>query len=407
VFKIWRFCLVLVVVLFWANASWAADFTIIQNDDFSDNRAPGAVDGTVSSSGVLRSVIDSENRIRIANDKLVFSEGQTFPNIWFEPIVKYPECQRIVNEAYFWQLTLNEITNKEMEIGLSEDLPSWNISHSIYIENGNIVVVNNNILYYNRGTVQAGTDYYFCIAIKDIGAQYFIKGGEYTDWTKLFEASDGSPSTFVPYIISYTAAFSCDFFRHVSGLNDLSNVWIVGPNLLTDPGLEANYTDGKCDSLMSYSNPALVQSADAYTGSKAQQFTGTVDESNIYFPPAQAVAGKWYRSRVQGKRTAGTTGAVYPQLYVVDTFFRYSTPIISPTYQQSEIYVQAQATGNIHCMPATQIGTDGFDTVIVDECELREVTVNLTPSLKNSLNQLTKRRIFSTPAPYLLLLLEE
>lgn len=135
----WRFCLVLVVVLFWANASWAADFTIINNDDFSDNRAPGAVDGTVSSSGVLRSVLDSENRISISNDKLIFSEGHIFPNVWYEPIVKYPECQRIVNEAYFWQITLNEVTNKEMEIGLSEDLSSLNISHSIYIENGNII----------------------------------------------------------------------------------------------------------------------------------------------------------------------------------------------------------------------------------------------------------------------------
>jgi hypothetical protein len=168
VFKIWRFCLVLVVVLFWANASWAADFTIIQNDDFSDNRAPGAVDGTVSSSGVLRSVIDSETRISISNDKLIFTEGQTFPNVWVEPIIKYPECQRIINDAFFWHINLIEVTDKTMDFGLSADFASLDISHSIYIENSNIIVVNNNILYRNLGTVQAGTDYYFCIAIKDI-----------------------------------------------------------------------------------------------------------------------------------------------------------------------------------------------------------------------------------------------
>lgn len=94
------------------------------------------------------------------------------------------------------------------------------------------------------------------------------------------------------------------------------NTPTLGSELLADGGLEATYTSGLCDSLAKYLTPTVAQSADVHGGSKAQEFTGTAAGEYVYFTPLnQGSSGDWHILSAYVKRTAGTTGYAYLELY--------------------------------------------------------------------------------------------
>lgn len=133
---------------------------------------------------------------------------------------------------------------------------------------------------------------------------------------------------------------------------------------LTDPGLEANYTAGKCDTLTKAGLPTLAQSADVHGGTKAQQFTAVAVANSLRWAAAAGVNRQWYRYSIWGKRTAGASGTAGLVVFQANSYFR---AITAAAYTQSIITDVSMGTGNIFVYAARETGASGFDTLIVDD----------------------------------------
>lgn len=90
-----------------------------------------------------------------------------------------------------------------------------------------------------------------------------------------------------------------------------------------DPGLEANYTAGKCDSISKDRNLTLTQSSDVHGGVKAQQSVGALTYDGFHYAPTTAVK-KWYRTSAWVKR--GATGSSNVRLTL------FGDTVVRPSY---------------------------------------------------------------------------
>ncbi len=149
----------------------------------------------------------------------------------------------------------------------------------------------------------------------------------------------------------------------------------VGTEKLTDPGLEANYTDGKCDTLNKVGLPTLEESADVHGGSKAQQFTAVAVSNEVYFPFTSLTAGSWYIGSAWAKRTATTNR---------NTKVRMARSGAKPTatldrtidqsaYTQYINVLRAESTGN-STIEIVNTDSTTFATVIADDASLKQIT---------------------------------
>lgn len=144
---------------------------------------------------------------------------------------------------------------------------------------------------------------------------------------------------------------------------------VPGAEILVDGGLEATYTAGLCDSLSGIGT--FIESADAHSGSKAQQFTAAGQYYRAQFPDTGAViAGQWYRASGWTKRTAGATDQVQFRLQANDDTNVTSKVITSATYEQKIIISRALATTPWRLYITYDASLGPYDTVIVDECSL-------------------------------------
>jgi hypothetical protein len=147
--------------------------------------------------------------------------------------------------------------------------------------------------------------------------------------------------------------------------------------LLTDPGLEATYTGGKCDTLAKNGSPTLAESADVHGGSKAQEFTGAALNNFVYWGLLAGVVGQWYQFSAWGKRTAGTTGDVQgAAIYQANALPVDSRLGIfnSASYAQRKISFISKTTDNIFRYAAKTISSTTYDTVVVDDGSFQKIT---------------------------------
>lgn len=154
-----------------------------------------------------------------------------------------------------------------------------------------------------------------------------------------------------------------------------SNSPTLGAELLTDGGLEANYTAGKCDTLTKGGSPTLAESADAHGGSKAQEFTGTALNDSLAWSQITGLNGKWLQFSGWAKRTAGTGGKAYLLQRGQNGFpggFAPNRSAASATYQQY-IQVYKAYAANL-TPPAVVCGATPFDTVLLDDFSVKEIT---------------------------------
>jgi len=163
------------------------------------------------------------------------------------------------------------------------------------------------------------------------------------------------------------------------------NTPTLGSELLTDPGLEAAYTDGKCNSLSKTGLPTLTESADSHGGSKAQQYIGALSTNNISYENVTGVVGNWYQFSSWGKRTAGAANNTYAWLVQANALPAAPanrSAITSATYAQLRLAHVSTETSSIICSPAR--GGDGSDTVIVDDGSLKIITPTSLHALINA-----------------------
>lgn len=152
----------------------------------------------------------------------------------------------------------------------------------------------------------------------------------------------------------------------------------LGAELLTDPGLEANYTAGLCDSLVvGAGTPTVAQSADVHGGTKAQSFIADADGTSIRFPQITPDDQSFYKFTAWGKRAAGAAGQVLPTLFQiggVPALGTFGAPITGAAYAQRGAVQRTKGIGLLFGFPAYQSGATGYDTVIVDDCSLKKMT---------------------------------
>lgn len=153
---------------------------------------------------------------------------------------------------------------------------------------------------------------------------------------------------------------------------------IVGSNLLTDPGLEAAYTSGKCNTLTKGGSPTLTESADAHTGSKAQQFAAAAFNDRVNYPTVNAVAGAWYRFSQWVKRTAGTGTGTRIRAYQASLIpvggATAEVTINTAAYTKKQVSFVTPSTGAIFCYPAVESSSSGFSTIVADDGVLERLT---------------------------------
>ncbi len=148
----------------------------------------------------------------------------------------------------------------------------------------------------------------------------------------------------------------------------------LGGELLTDPGLEANYTAGLCDSLLKTLLPVVAESADVHGGAKAQSFTATALNDALYQSIAGLLtAGEYYLATVWAKCTAGFAGT--NKLSVHDGTSIYTGPgYADAAYTQKIMALRATNTGSVF-RPVLESAVVPTDTVIVDDMSLKALTM--------------------------------
>lgn len=150
----------------------------------------------------------------------------------------------------------------------------------------------------------------------------------------------------------------------------------LGAELLPDPGLEATYTDGVCNSLTkSHAGVTCTESADVHGGSKAQTFLS--DAANYYiYKYLVPTANTWYLYSGWAKRTDGANSKVYLSAYQAGSGPKtsaVSNPYTSAAYAQYSLLKRTYDTSNFIYYAALQKNT-GYDTVIVDDLSIKAIT---------------------------------
>lgn len=162
---------------------------------------------------------------------------------------------------------------------------------------------------------------------------------------------------------------------------------LSGSELLSDPGLEATYTAGKCNSLTAAGSgsPTYTESADVHEGSKAQLYTPGSANAYLYWALLAGVAGQWNYFSIWGKRTAGTDNDVHAGLGEGNSLpggGQY-VAINSAAYQKYAVSLISTDTTNIYRRAARTTSGSSWDTVIVDDGLHQAVTFSTIPTIKN------------------------
>jgi hypothetical protein len=109
-------------------------------------------------------------------------------------------------------------------------------------------------------------------------------------------------------------------FSVASGI--ITNAPTLGEELLTDPGLEANYTTGKCDTLTMNGTPTVADAGvGAHGGSHAQQMESTAANQWLRYPQVAAVTGQWYQGSLWQNLTVGAASADFNSYFSQGAMF--------------------------------------------------------------------------------------
>jgi hypothetical protein len=190
-------------------------------------------------------------------------------------------------------------------------------------------------------------------------------GGGLSSFSDDFERADGSLGNGWPTVSTWSI---------VSG--SAVNTPTLGSELLTDPGLEATYTAGKCATLVIDTGTyTLAQSADVHGGSKAQEITASSQSGSLRFNPRPTIVpGTWYEASIWAKRTVGTQSQLSFYLSAsgmkpAADLFRF---LVDAIYTQKRIAFRAGAGTSLSAFFRNHTTT--YDTVIADDGSVKALT---------------------------------
>lgn len=399
--------------------SWSEVPSYTLNDQFTTDRAAGAVNGSSAEpTGGTRTVVDTENKLSISSSQLSFA-GQTTP-AWGDQNLVYPSVTRTAGKLLYAEVTPAN-NNSYGFVGLSNTATPNQTASGIQID-GSIYFGDTGQLW---GTMLSSTvtptiasytatAYKTAIVMRSTGMYYFIKGGAFTNWTMLYQTSAGSAATLYPVLMNYSLTntadniriptstwlptpLAYDTFTRTDGAIGSSETtgpdsqttpslaWTGGAistnknvitpteesELLPDPGLEGTYSSGLNVNLQQYvGTPA--ESADSHGGSKAQQFTPSSIYNGVYANQTTTV-GTWYLGSMWGKKTT-TGGNPYMRIETSGGGTIYKQTSIPTSY--THILTAFRALSTTTQLRTTEYHASVMDTVVIDDLSIKPLTLS-------------------------------
>lgn len=199
-------------------------------DEFAGTLAAGAVQGTLSDSGHVRTVVDANSKLSIGSGLLSFATGGVGagdPGLW------YPALIRRAGQILVARVNLTD----KVEVGWDASA-SGTILDSISFAASGVLQVRQNGTLLTVGAYASATDYDLAVIERATGYLYFIKGGAFTTWTLLGVNVVGS-SNQLPAIAAPTGTTS---IGTIAFLRIAANLYIPSP--IASDGFSGATTDG-------------------------------------------------------------------------------------------------------------------------------------------------------------------
>ncbi len=200
-------------------------------DGFFDARAATAVNNTyatppasvqMTAAPSLRTVVDTESKLSIANGVLTFAGGKASP-AWGNPGLWYPSATRVAGKIQIVNITITTITSAQLT-GYGIAQTGILGSNSFRIAASGIITPRNSVGYGPAlGTLALATSYQLALVLRAAGAFHYVKGGTFVTWTLLWIDDVDIGATLYPAIINYDNVFTADNIRIPSRL------WLPAP----------------------------------------------------------------------------------------------------------------------------------------------------------------------------------
>lgn len=176
--------------------NWASSDDYYMYDQFTTDRAAGAINGTSAEPvGGTRTVVDTNNKISISGGLLSLATGSVANDY-----IAWPIQTRVLGKAFIATITPSvasvSIGFDRVQGGALNDAIVFSTTNNIICaQNGNVT---NKVV----GTWVAGTEYQVAVILRTTGAFYFIRGGTFTNWTflNLFSVSIDSAYPTVSFV---------------------------------------------------------------------------------------------------------------------------------------------------------------------------------------------------------------
>ena len=337
-------------------------------DPFGDDRAAGAINGTkpLIGDGVVV-VVDTNNKFSNANGVAVFATGAAVNDgRWWAQ-------QTRIDGRCFIVTVIPSNTSGIINIGWDAN-QSGVITDAIQFAAAGVI----NIIPNGGAVVPVGvytaTSYRVCIKLLALGFVAFIRGGAFTNWTRLFQTAAGTGNAFPAIGVgSATSVFTADDAKVIAreinsqpeagdgfsiqavtdglvannlggaGLTWTGATWTVAGGAVSNtPGVGAELlTDGGLEDWASATD--LTSWTESLTGTSTVNREATVIHGGTYsarldvdasnsacrIQQGIATAGRWYTVSVFARSDSGT-----PQIGIADESgagHRY-LPLINSTY---------------------------------------------------------------------------
>ena len=172
------------------------EIPFLLREDFTDTRAAGSVNGTPATPGPgTRVVTDTENKLSVSGGYCVVDK-KTTPS-WGDPrLYNDHSIARLPGQlftAHFFLTTVNSFL-----VGLGS-----NTTAALPDNHGLMATTNLYVVLYDQsaspaklGSITVGYDYYVTIALRSVGAHYFLRGGpEFPQQTLVYSRPTGASGT--------------------------------------------------------------------------------------------------------------------------------------------------------------------------------------------------------------------
>jgi hypothetical protein len=207
------------------------------SDDYTDTLAAGSVDGTFATDGKnIRTVVDAENKLSLANGKQYVSDGYAAPAL--VPSMIYPPFAR------FPGLTLETSMKPAAGVGpifgfRKSNSPWWGMNGGFRMSATEINVALDDGSMFDTG-IAASQHYYtfYKVILKAIGYIVYVSVDAGYTWTQVYEDSAEIFTPLYPMMFTYNSPYYFDYAQLYSGVKQLPRYFLDDFNRPdTSPGI--------------------------------------------------------------------------------------------------------------------------------------------------------------------------